>query len=105
METAKVKIPVGISVRLLFAAAALMLTLAAPDRGNAQGIVGGARQGSYEGSRVAGPVGGLVGGAVGAGVGGAMGAVNGVLGIPNRGWHHRYRCHGYYTRSGHFHCY
>jgi hypothetical protein len=106
METAKVKLPLGISARFLFAVAALTLALlAAPDRGHAQGIVGGAQRGSYEGSRVAGPVGGLVGGAVGAGVGGAMGAVNGVLGIPNRGWHRGYRCHGYYTRSGHFHCY
>ena len=43
----------------------------------------------------------LVGGAVGAGVGGAVGAVNGVLGIPYRG----YRCRGYYNRYGRFHCY
>jgi hypothetical protein len=49
---------------------------------------------------VAGPVGAAVGGAVGAGVGGAVGAVDGVLGIP-----YRHRCHGYYNRYGHFHCY
>jgi hypothetical protein len=48
-------------------------------------------------------VGGLVGGAVGAGVGGAVGAVDGVLGIPDRGY--RYHCRGYYNRYGHFRCY
>jgi len=34
-----------------------------------------------------------------------MGAVNGVLGIPNRGWHRGHRCHGYYNSYGHFRCY
>jgi hypothetical protein len=48
-------------------------------------------------------IGGVVGGAVGAGVGGAVGAVEGVFGVPHRGWRHR--CHGYRDRSGYFHCY
>ena len=82
------------------AAAALLLVLAGATAADAQGIVRGARQGAHEGNRVAGPVGGVVGGAVGAGVGGAVGAVEGVLGVPHRG----YRCHGYY-RHGRYHCY
>jgi hypothetical protein len=108
MNKSKVKTaavtPTGLSTRLLFAAAALGLALlTVPHAGHAQGIVRGAQEGAYEGDRVAGPVGGVVGGAVGAGVGGAVGAVDGVLGIPNRGWHHR--CHGYYNHYGHFRCY
>ncbi|MCA6106671.1 hypothetical protein [Bradyrhizobium cenepequi] len=92
--------------RLVLAAAAIILALLAmPHLGHAQGIVRGAQQGSHEGNRIAGPVGGVVGGAVGAGVGGAVGAVNGVLGLPNRGWHRGHRCRGYYTRSGRFRCY
>ena len=80
--------------------ATLLVLLAAAGPGQAQGIVRGAQQGAHEGNRVAGPVGGVVGGAVGAGVGGAVGAVEGVLGVPHRG----YRCHGYY-RHGRYHCY
>ncbi|HEY4987334.1 MAG TPA: hypothetical protein VII39_11995 [Bradyrhizobium sp.] len=79
---------------------ALFILLAAGAPGHAQGIVRGAQQGAHEGNRVAGPVGGVVGGAVGAGVGGAVGAVEGVLGVPHRG----YRCRGYY-RHGRYHCY
>jgi len=95
-------LPGAWSAILDFAAAAIVLALLAiPEIGHAQGIVRGAQEGAYEGSRVAGPVGGVVGGAVGAGVGGAVGAVNGVLGIPYRG----YRCRGYYNRYGRFHCY
>jgi hypothetical protein len=109
MKKAKIKtlaLSPALPVRLLFAAAALMLALLAMPRvGHAQGIVRGAQQGSYEGNRIAGPVGGVVGGAVGAGVGGAMGAVNGVLGLPNRSWHRGHRCRGYYNRYGHFRCY
>jgi hypothetical protein len=105
MNKTKVKtavLPAGFPVRLVFAAAAIVLALLAiPGLGHAQGIVRGAREGSYEGNRIAGPVGGVVGGAVGAGVGGAMGAVKGVFGISDRG----YRCHGYYNRYGHFRCY
>lgn len=77
-------------------AAIALAALAIPNAGHAQGIVRGAQEGAYEGNRAAGPV----GGAVGAGVGGAVGAVDGVLGIP-----YRHRCHGYYNRYGHFHCY
>jgi len=89
-------------VKFRLAGAALILgLLAIPHVGHAQGIVGGAHEGYREGDRVAGPVGGVVGGAVGAGVGGAIGAVDGVLGIPNRG----YRCRGYYDRYDRFHCY
>jgi hypothetical protein len=87
--------------RLALAAGVLAL-LAIPQLAHAQGIVRGAQEGAYEGNRVAGPVGGVVGGAVGAGVGGAIGAVDGVLGIPYRG---HYRCHGFYDRYNHFHCY
>jgi hypothetical protein len=76
---------------------------ALPEFAHAQGIVRGAREGAYEGNRAAGPVGGVVGGAVGAGVGGAVGAVEGVFGVPHRGWRHR--CRGYRDRYGHFHCY
>ena len=105
MKTIRTKtstLPEGLPVRLYFAIAALALALLAiPQFGHAQGIVRGAQEGAYEGNRVAGPVGGVVGGAVGAGVGGAVGAVNGVLGIPYRG----YRCRGYYNRYGRFHCY
>jgi hypothetical protein len=108
MNNSKVKtaavVPAGPSTRLLFAAAALALSLlASPHAGHAQGIVRGAQQGAAEGNRAAGPVGGVVGGAIGAGVGGAVGAVNGVLGLPNRGWH-GHRCRGYY-RHGYYHCY
>jgi len=95
-------LPGGWTVKLHFAAAAIVLALLVfPHIAHAQGIVRGAQEGAYEGSRVAGPVGGVVGGAVGAGVGGAVGAVNGVLGIPYRG----YRCRGYYNRYGRFRCY
>jgi hypothetical protein len=106
MNTRKVKtaaLPVGLPVRAILAAAAIVLALLAiPHAGNAQGIVRGAREGSYEGNRIAGPVGGVVGGAVGAGVGGAMGAVKGVFGIPDGGYR---RCRGYYNRHGRFRCY
>jgi hypothetical protein len=89
-----------------FAAMAVMFALLAiPHVGHAQGIVRGAQQGSAEGNRIAGPIGGAVGGAVGAGVGGAVGAIDGVFGIPDRGWRRGHRCHGYYGRSGRFHCY
>jgi hypothetical protein len=95
----------GSPVRLRLAmAASILILLAVPHAGHAQGIVRGAQEGSYEGNRIAGPVGGVVGGAVGAGVGGAMGAVKGVFGIPDRGWRRGHRCRGYYHR-GHFHCY
>src|ERR1700749_1148055 len=66
---------------------AVAAVLALPSIGHAQGIIGGAEEGAYRGNRAAGPVGGVVGGAVGAGVGGAVGAVNGVLGVPNRGYY------------------
>ena len=96
-------LPAGSPARLYLGAAALAFALLAiPHIGHAQGIVRGAQEGSAEGNRVAGPVGGVVGGAVGAGVGGAVGAVDGVLGIPYR---HHYRCHGFYDRYDHFHCY
>ncbi len=91
----------GLLRTLAFAISALFLagvTMPAPSQ--AQGIVRGAQQGAHEGNRVAGPVGGVVGGAVGAGVGGAVGAVEGVFGVPHRG----YRCRGYY-RHGYYHCY
>lgn len=97
-------LPAGLPVRLLFAAAAVFLTLLSlPHASHAQGIVRGAQEGSYEGNRIAGPVGGAVGGVVGAGVGGAVGAVEGVFGVP----HHRYyrHCHGYYDGYHRFHCY
>jgi hypothetical protein len=98
-------LPAVTPARLMLGATAIILTLlAVPHLGHAQGIVRGAQEGSYEGNRVAGPVGGAVGGAIGAGVGGAVGAVNGVLGIPNRGYR-GHRCRGYYTHSGHFRCY
>lgn len=97
------QLPAGLPVRLLFAAAAILLALLSlPQPGHAQGIVRGAQEGSYEGNRIAGPVGGVVGGAVGAGVGGAVGAVEGVFGIPHHG--HR-RCRGYYDSYHHFRCY
>lgn len=90
----------GLPVRLLFAAAAILLALLAlPQAGHAQGIVRGAQEGSYEGNRIAGPVGGAVGGVVGAGVGGA---VEGVFGIPHRHYRH---CRGYYDGYHRFHCY
>jgi hypothetical protein len=89
----------GLPLRLNFAAAAIVLTLAVPHAADAQGIVRGAQEGSYEGNRIAGPV----GGAVGAGVGGAVGAVEGVLGVPRYGWHHH--CHGFRDGYGRFHCY
>jgi hypothetical protein len=99
-------LPAGSPAGLQLAAAALVLALLAiPHLGHAQGIVGGAQQGAAEGNRVAGPVGGVVGGAVGAGVGGAVGAVEGVFGIPDRGYRRGYRCRGFYDRHSHFHCY
>src|ERR1700759_34859 len=83
--------PAKLPLKAYLAAAALALgLLAIPHHGNAQGIIGGAR----EGGRDAGPVGAVVGGAVGAGVGGAIGAVDGVLGIPPHRWYHG--CRGYY---------
>ncbi len=95
----------GLPVKSYFASAAIALALLAiPQFGHAQGIVRGAQEGAREGGHAAGPVGAVVGGAVGAGVGGAVGAVNGVLGIPNRGYY-RHRCRGYYNRYGHFRCY
>jgi len=95
--------PAGLTMWLVFAAAAIALgLLAVPRAGHAQGIVRGAQEGTYEGNRIAGPVGGVVGGAVGAGVGGAVGAIHGVLGIP---YGHHYRCRGFYDRYDHFHCY
>ena len=95
-------LPVNWRLRASFAAAAAALALLAiPPIGHAQGIVRGAQEGSYEGNRVAGPVGGVVGGAVGAGVGGAVGAVEGVFGLPHRGW----RCQGFRDSYGRFHCY
>ncbi|HEV2158830.1 hypothetical protein [Bradyrhizobium sp.] len=100
---AAAQLPAGLPVRLLFAAAAILLALLAlPHASHAQGIVRGAQEGSYEGNRIAGPVGGVVGGAVGAGVGGAVGAVEGVFGIPH---HRHYRCRGYYDGYHRFHCY
>ena len=94
----------GMPAKLYLGVAALALAcLAIPQFAHAQGIVRGAREGAYEGNRDAGPVGGLVGGAIGAGVGGAVGAVDGVLGIPDRGYRHH--CRGYYNRYGHFRCY
>jgi hypothetical protein len=89
--------PSGLPLRVAFA------LLAIPHIAHAQGIVRGAQEGAYEGHRVAGPVGGVVGGAVGAGVGGAVGAVEGVLGIPHRGWRHY--CNGYHDGYDRFHCY
>jgi hypothetical protein len=100
---AAASLPAGLPLRLLLAAAAILLALLSlPQAGHAQGIVRGAQEGSYEGNRIAGPVGGAVGGVVGAGVGGAVGAVEGVFGIPHRG--HR-RCRGYYDGYHRFHCY
>jgi hypothetical protein len=107
MNKAKVRsaaAPTGLPLRWVFAATAGALALLAiPYAAHSQGIVRGAHEGAYEGNRVAGPVGGVVGGAVGAGVGGAVGAVEGVFGVPHRGW--RYHCHGYHDRYGHYHCY
>ncbi len=106
MKTRSATLHVGLPAKLSFAAAAIILALLAiPHTGHAQGIVRGAQQGSAEGNRVAGPVGGVVGGAVGAGVGGAVGAIDGIFGIPDRGWRRGHQCRGYYGRSGHFHCY
>ncbi len=106
MTRAKVRsavAPAGLPLRWVFAAASGALALLTiPHAAHSQGIVRGAQEGSYEGNRVAGPVGGVVGGAVGAGVGGAVGAVEGVFGVPHRGWHH---CHGYRDHYGSFHCY
>ena len=84
-------------------AAGSLALLPIPHAGHSQGIVRGAQEGAYEGNRVGGPIGGVVGGAVGAGVGGAVGAVEGVFGVPHRGWRHR--CHGYRDQSGYFRCY
>ncbi len=98
-------LPASLSMKSYLTAAAIVLALLAiPQLGHAQGIVRGAQEGAREGGHAAGPVGAVVGGAVGAGVGGAVGAVNGVLGIPNRGYY-RHRCRGYYNRYGHFRCY
>src|ERR1700726_2593538 len=106
-KTSKIKVstlPTVSPARMLLATAALALALLAiPHSGRAQGIVRGAQEGAYEGNRVAGPVGGVVGGAVGAGVGGAAGAVEGVFGIPDRGYRRGYRCRGFYDRHNHFH--
>jgi hypothetical protein len=97
-------LPGGMSVKTRFAlVAGVLALLAIPHLGHAQGIIGGAQEGSREGGRAAGPVGAVVGGAVGAGVGGAVGAVDGVLGIPNRGYRHH--CRGFYDRYDRFHCY
>ena len=99
---AAAQLPAGLPVRLLFAAAAILLALLSlPQPGHAQGIVRGAQEGSYEGNRIAGPVGGAVGGVVGAGVG----AVEGVFGIPHRTYRHHYRCRGYYDSYGYYHCF
>ncbi|MGA7993829.1 MAG: hypothetical protein WCA28_02840 [Bradyrhizobium sp.] len=106
MKIKTTTLPIASSAKLHLAGAALGLALLAiPHIGHAQGIVRGAQEGAYEGNRAAGPVGGLVGGAVGAGVGGAVGAVDGVLGIPDRGYRRGYRCRGFYDRYDHFHCY
>src|SRR5947209_15443311 len=106
MKKTKVKtaaLPTGLPLRVALASAVLVSALLAiPHIGHAQGIVRGAQEGSYEGNRIAGPVGGVVGGAVGAGVGGAVGAVEGVFGIPHRGYR---RCRGYYDGYNRFHCY
>jgi hypothetical protein len=97
-------LPGEMSVKTRFALmAGVLALLAIPHLGHAQGIIGGAQEGSREGRRAAGPVGAVVGGAVGAGVGGAVGAVDGVLGIPNRGYRHH--CRGFYDRYDRFHCY
>jgi hypothetical protein len=97
-------LPGGMSVKSSFAlVAGVLALLAIPHLAHAQGIIGGAQEGSREGGRAAGPVGAVVGGAVGAGVGGAVGAVDGVLGIPNRGYRHH--CRGFYDRYDRFHCY
>jgi hypothetical protein len=99
-------LPAVSPLKLWLSVAALVLALLAiPQIGHAQGIVRGAQEGAYEGNRVAGPVGGAVGAAVGAGVGGAVGAVDGILGIPDRGYRRGYRCHGYYDSYNYFHCY
>ncbi|NVN87467.1 MAG: hypothetical protein HXX15_15425 [Rhodopseudomonas sp.] len=110
MKTKVTTLPSRTPMKLYLAIAATALALlSVPVAGHAQGIVRGAHEGAREGNRAAGPVGGVVGGAIGAGVGGAVGAVNGVLGIPNRGYRGRYHrgrdCRGYYTRSGNFRCY
>ena len=97
-------LPAKLPLKAYFAAAALALALLAiPHQGNAQGIIGGAREGAYEGRRDAGPVGEVVGAAVGAGVGGAIGAVDGVLGVPQHRWYHG--CRGYYDSYSRYHCY
>jgi hypothetical protein len=101
-KTATLPGTASVQTRLALVAGVLAL-LAIPHLTHAQGIIGGAREGSREGGRAAGPVGAVVGGAVGAGVGGAMGAVDGVLGIPNRGYRHH--CRGFYDRYDRFHCY
>jgi hypothetical protein len=106
MKTRTAALPFRSPSRLTLAIAATALALLAlPTLGHSQGIVRGAEEGAYRGNRAAGPVGGVVGGAIGAGVGGAVGAVNGVLGIPDRGYRRGHRCRGYYTRSGNFRCY
>jgi hypothetical protein len=65
-----------------FAAAALMVPLAA----QAQGVPDGAEHGAREGDRAAGPVGAVVGGVVG----GVIGGVNGILGVDDRPRFHHY---------------
>lgn len=64
-----------------FAGCALLVVLAMPSAGQAQGIPGGAQQGYDEGHCAAGPVGAVIGAAVGGVVGGLVGGVNGMLGI------------------------
>jgi hypothetical protein len=104
MKTKTLTLPGGTSVKTRLAVmAGVLALLAIPHLAHAQGLIGGAEQGSREGGRAAGPVGAVVGGAVGAGVGGAIGAVDGVLGIPNRGYRHH--CRGFYDRYDRFHCY
>ncbi|WP_253706051.1 hypothetical protein [Bradyrhizobium sp. WD16] len=80
----------------VMAAFAALTLLALPHLAQAQGIVGGAEEGVRRGNRAAGPVGGVVGGAVGGAVGGVVGGVKGVLGVPDRRYHHRRRYHRHY---------
>lgn len=56
VRIAAAALPAGLPVRLLFAAAAVLVALLLlPHAGHAQGIVRGAQEGSYEGNRIAGP--------------------------------------------------
>jgi hypothetical protein len=70
----------------IFAAAAMIVTLALPIAASAQGIVGGAAEGSREGDRAAGPIGGVVGGALGA----VGGGIAGLIGADQRPRFHEY---------------